>query len=205
VYYEFGAGSFDPGETITFSDAGTKTVTHVMTFQPKYGNQVGGSAILQAIGADAAGKHGIPTQASNNSDFMITCTGGPAETHAASTPVPSPRPGAAPARVTDVHLEVTPSIYTGACPVKVHLVGTLTADGPGTAYYQFMAGAVGANRQGSVDVNAAGAVTVTSEGEVRRTPLVPTVRFLAGMEPRGHQENAKWTDVHLNISCSPGP
>jgi len=29
---------------------GTKTVTHVMTFQPKYGNQMGGGAILEAIG-----------------------------------------------------------------------------------------------------------------------------------------------------------
>ncbi len=76
VFYEFGAGKFDPGETITFSAAGTQTVTHVMTFQPKYGNNVGGLAILQAIGEDASGNHGIPTQGSNNADFNITCTSG---------------------------------------------------------------------------------------------------------------------------------
>jgi hypothetical protein len=76
VFYQFGAGAFDPGETIAFSAAGTKTVTHVMTFQPKYGNQMGGGAILEAIGADAAGNHGIPTQGSNNADFNITCTSG---------------------------------------------------------------------------------------------------------------------------------
>ena len=76
VFYEFGAGKFDPGQTITFSAAGTKTVTHVMTFEPKYGNQMGGSAILQAIGEDSSGNHGIPTQGSNNADFNITCTSG---------------------------------------------------------------------------------------------------------------------------------
>ena len=76
VFYQFGAGKFDPGETIAFSAAGTKTVTHVMTFQPKYGNQMGGGAILEAIGADASGNHGIPTQGSNNADFNITCTSG---------------------------------------------------------------------------------------------------------------------------------
>jgi hypothetical protein len=76
VFYEFGAGTMEPGETLTFSAAGTKTVTHVMPFQPKYGNQMGGGAILEAIGIDSAGNHGIPTQGSNNSDFNITCTSG---------------------------------------------------------------------------------------------------------------------------------
>ena len=76
VFYQFGAGKFDPGETITFDSAGTKTVTHVMTFQPEFGNQMGGSAILQAIGTDAAGNHGILTQGSNNADFNINCTSG---------------------------------------------------------------------------------------------------------------------------------
>ncbi len=76
VFYQFGAGKFDPGETLTFSAAGTKTVTHVMAFQPTYGNQMGGGAILEAIGADASGNHGIPTQGSNNADFNITCTSG---------------------------------------------------------------------------------------------------------------------------------
>ncbi|MGB7761361.1 MAG: hypothetical protein WBL61_16135 [Bryobacteraceae bacterium] len=76
VFYQFGAGQLDPGETITFSAAGTKTVTHVITLQPKYGNGMGGSAILEAIGADASGNHDIPTQGSNNADFSIACTSG---------------------------------------------------------------------------------------------------------------------------------
>lgn len=76
VFYQFGAGEVEPGETLTFTAAGTKTVTHVMTFKPANGNQMGGSALLQAIGATAAGNHEIPTQASNNSDFNITCTSG---------------------------------------------------------------------------------------------------------------------------------
>jgi hypothetical protein len=37
---------------------------------------MGGGAILEAIGADASGNHGIPTQGSNNADFNITCTSG---------------------------------------------------------------------------------------------------------------------------------
>ena len=76
VFYQFGAGNMEPGETLTFSAAGTKIVTHVMIFQPKYGNQMGGSALLEAIGVDSAGNHGIPTQGSNNADFNITCTSG---------------------------------------------------------------------------------------------------------------------------------
>jgi hypothetical protein len=76
VFYQFGAGTFNPGKTIVFSAAGTKTVSDVFTFQPKYGNQMGGTAILEAIGADAKGNHGMLTQGSNNSDFNITCTSG---------------------------------------------------------------------------------------------------------------------------------
>jgi hypothetical protein len=76
VFYQFGAGTFNPGKTIVFSAAGTKTVTDVFTFQPKYGNQMGGMAILEAIGADAQGNHGMLTQGSNNSDFKVTCTSG---------------------------------------------------------------------------------------------------------------------------------
>ncbi len=116
---------------------------------------------------------------------------------------PVPKANANP-QVTDVQLTVEPKDYSGPCPVKVKLTGTFTADAAGTAYFQFQAGAVAANREGTVTVDAAGTQTVTSEGMVRRTPQVQSVRFLAGMEPRGHQENAKYTDVDLNISCSAG-
>lgn len=76
VFYQFGGGKMDPGETIKFTEAGTKTVTHTMTFQPKYGNDMGVGAILEAIGADASGKHALAMQGSNNANFNITCTSG---------------------------------------------------------------------------------------------------------------------------------
>jgi len=76
VFYQFGAGQMAPGQLITFDAAGTKTVSQVMPMKPEYGNQMGGSAILEAIAADADGKHGTPTQGSNNSDFTVTCTSG---------------------------------------------------------------------------------------------------------------------------------
>jgi hypothetical protein len=76
VFYQFGAGSMEPGETIVFAAAATKTVTHTMALQPKYGNDMRAGAILEAIGADASGKHGVLTQGSNNSSFNITCTSG---------------------------------------------------------------------------------------------------------------------------------
>jgi hypothetical protein len=41
----FGASNIDPGETITFNAASTKTVTQVMTSQPRFGNQIGSAAI----------------------------------------------------------------------------------------------------------------------------------------------------------------
>jgi hypothetical protein len=131
-----------------------------------------------------------------------TTPAAPSGGHVAESPgvgVPS-----RPARVTAVRLRVVPDTYTGPCPHPVHLVGEITSDGPGEAYYQFQAGAVGANREGHVSFSEAGTKTVTSEGQIRRTPLVPKVRFLAGLEPRGHQENAKWTDVNLNITCGGG-
>jgi hypothetical protein len=31
---------------------------------------------------------------------------------------------------------------------------------------------------------------------------VQQVRFLGGMEPRGHQENAMWVDADLDIQCT---
>jgi hypothetical protein len=75
VWYWFAAGASDPGEALTFSEAGTKTVTHVMTFDPKYGNSMGGGALLQAVMEDDKGNHAATGTGSNNSDFSIDCTG----------------------------------------------------------------------------------------------------------------------------------
>jgi hypothetical protein len=216
VFYQFGAGKMEPGDTVTFTAAGSKTVSHVITFnhpEPGYGNEIGVGAILEAIGEDASGKHDAFMKGSNNASFSINCTGIAATPANAPTPQAAPQltPPAAPpapatnARVTGVKLSVSPSEYNGVCPVTVRLVGTFTASGPGPAYYQFQAGAVAANSSGSVDVGADGTATVSSEGQVRRTPQVQSVRFLAGMEPRGHQENAKFTNVQLDIHCTNTP
>ena len=215
VFYQFGAGKMEPGDTVTFTAAGTQTVSHVITFkhpEPGYGNEIGVGAILEAAGEDASGNHGASMKGSNNASFSITCTGTAAAVPARPPYSPS-NPQAAPpapaptrnARVTSVAIQVTPQHYTGMCPVAVKLVGTLKSDGPGPAYFQFQAGAVGANSSGAVDVGPDGTATVTSEGQVRRTPQVQSVRFLAGMEPRGHQENAKWMDAPLDIHCTNAP
>ena len=200
VFYQFGVGKMEPGDTVTFTAAGTKTVSHVVTFNkpdPGFGNQIGVGAILEATGEDASGNHDMFMKGSNNASFTITCTD-------AATASPQP-PTVSNARVTAVDLQVAPAAYSGVCPVTVQLVGTLTADGPGSAYYQFQAAAVAANRSGNVDVSKAGTVTVSNQGVVRRTPQVQSVRFLAGMEPRGHQENARYKDVNLNIHCTNAP
>ena len=207
VFYQFGAGSMEPLQTITFSAAGSRTVSGVITFEATSGpgTQIGVSAILQAGGEDASGNPDLLVESSNNADFTVTCTeaaAAEAPTPEASPPTPSP---AANPRMTAVELSVTPARYKGECPVPVKLVGTLKADGPGTAYFQFQAGALGVNHEGTVQVGADGAATVTRDAQVGRTPAVQTVRFLGGMEPRGHQENAQWMDVELDIHCTNAP
>jgi hypothetical protein len=75
VWYQFGAGKLDPADTVTFTAAGTKTVTHVMTFtlDPKFGTTIGASALLQAVVQDQQGNHGGTPTASNNADFSVNC------------------------------------------------------------------------------------------------------------------------------------
>jgi hypothetical protein len=72
VWYQFGAGKMDPGEELKFTAAGTKTVSHTITFMPKYGN-MGGGALLEAVMEDDQGNHAAMGTGSNNSDFSIDC------------------------------------------------------------------------------------------------------------------------------------
>ncbi len=207
VFYQFGAGTMEPGETITFSAPGSKTVSRVITFGADSGpgTHIGVSAMVQAVGEDASGNHDGLVRSSSNAEFMISCTAAaPAVAPGAEAGAPAPAPAAGP-RMTAVGLSVTPTRYSGACPVQVKLVGTLKADGPGTAYFQFQAGALGVNGEGTVQVGADGTATVTSDALVGRTPEVQSVRFLGGMEPRGHQENAQWSDVELDLHCTDAP
>jgi len=205
VYYRFGAGTIDPGETVAFSAAGTKTVAHTMTFgtRSSVGHHIGIAALLEAVGEDANGKHDDPMHGSNNASFTVNCTD--SATPAAPLAAASAAAQTVTARVTAVDLKVTPADFHGECPAVVQLVGTITSTAPGTAYYQFQAGALGASREGTVEIPSSGTATVTAQGQIRRTPLVQSVRFLAGIEPRGHQENAKWADVKLNLQCTNTP
>jgi hypothetical protein len=161
-----------------------------------------------SVEAQGSGSANLATSQSQGAASLRTS--GTAGSQTAAKPAPTgtvsqvARPTQANSRVTEVRLHLVPDSYSGPCPAKVQLVGTITSDGPGTAYYQFQAGAVGGNREGTVNFSGAGTETITSEGQVRRTPQVRTVRFLAGMEPRGHQENAKWTDARLDINCGGG-
>jgi len=76
VYYEFAGGDLEPGgETITFRAAGTKTVTHVMTFSSGF-RFPRGTAILIAVGEDSSGHHDFPSKDTNPIGFTITCTSG---------------------------------------------------------------------------------------------------------------------------------
>jgi hypothetical protein len=70
------------------------------------------------------------------------------------------------------------------------------------AYFQFQAGAIWAGRDGTIQIGADGTATVTSVGHASETPAVQQVRFVGGMEPRGHQENARVADVELDIQCT---
>jgi hypothetical protein len=72
VWYWFSAGSSDPGQELKFDAAGTKTVTHTMIFNPKYGS-MGAGALLQAVMEDAKGNHAPAGTGSNNANFSIDC------------------------------------------------------------------------------------------------------------------------------------
>jgi len=75
VWYQFGAGTLGPEQTAKFAAAGTQTVSHVFTFavDPKYGNDLGGSASFRAVMEDTAGGHTDFGTSSNNADFAVHC------------------------------------------------------------------------------------------------------------------------------------
>lgn len=206
VWYRFDG---PPGTTFDFGAEGTHTLEFATSFGAGKGvtlsHDIKGEFRVQAAMVEPNGTHG-PVTFSNIVPAFYTCGDGSSIANpmedSGSTAENQEARGAA--RVTEVRLEVVPADYSGPCPAKVQLIGTIVADGPGKAYYEFQAGAVGANREGTVNFSAAGTETVTSEGQVRNTPQVREVRFLAGMEPRGNQENAEWIDAPLNINCGGG-
>jgi len=85
-------------------------------------------------------------------------------------------------RVVDVRLHLVPDHFAGPCPGHVQLVAEITTNGPGTVWYQFLAGAVSHSPEGTVSFNGAGTQTVTTDGTIRMTPRVPAASFIAIME-----------------------
>ncbi len=114
------------------------------------------------------------------------------------------------AKVTTVRLRLVPESYAGPCPSRVQLVGEITTDGPGTVWYQFLAGAlaVAGAREGTVTFDAAGAKTVTLDATLRATPRVPHLSMLAAMQDeqgRHGPQNVTSGPVKYNMTCNAPP
>jgi hypothetical protein len=107
-------------------------------------------------------------------------------------------------RVTAVRLRLVPDTYAGPCPGHVQLVGEITTNGPGTVWYQFLAGAVSNSPEGTVSFDSAGTKTVTLEGTFRAAPRVPHASLLASMQDeQGNHgpQNVSSGPVDYNITC----
>jgi hypothetical protein len=71
--------------------------------------------------------------------------------------------------VTAVHLDDAPQ-YTGACPAKIHFTGTVTADGPGVAWYKISGGFGNHGHEGTVTFDSAGTKSVSADLVVDTDP-----------------------------------
>lgn len=135
---------------------------------------------------------------------VTSATGGHAEGHVEATAQGTKDLGrsaspVARGKVTAVRLRLAPARYSGACPSPVQLLADITTDGPGTVWYEFLAGAVRKKGPGAgrVKFAAAGMQTVKLDAEYVRTPSVPELSLIAAME----DENGK----HGPQTVSSGP
>jgi hypothetical protein len=134
---------------------------------------------------------------------------GPLATVPGAGPAASVRRPAAAAgpktNVTAVKLRLEPPSYTGPCPSPIQMIAEITADGPGTVWYSFLAGVVAKNgpAEGTVTFHAAGTKTVTLGGTVRGTPPVPNARLLAAIqdEQGRHGPQTARADAPYNRVC----
>jgi hypothetical protein len=84
-------------------------------------------------------------------------------------------------------------------------VGDITTNGPGTVWYQFLAGAVSHSPEGTVSFSSAGTQTVTIDGTFRMTPRVPHASLIAIMEDQEGKhgpQNVSSGPVDYNITCT---
>ncbi len=144
---------------------------------------------------------------------VTSATGGHAETRIdvkaqgsvdlGSVPQPAAR-----GKVTAVRLRLVPEKFSGPCPSPVQLVADITTDGPGTVWYEFLAGAV--RKKGAaenrVKFAAAGTQTVKLDAEYIRTPSVPKLSMIAAMEDDNGNHGPQTVGsgpVFYNAACKP--
>ncbi|HEX9109559.1 MAG TPA: hypothetical protein VF832_20095, partial [Longimicrobiales bacterium] len=123
----------------------------------------------------------------------------------AVTSVPEAPPPPARAQVTSVRLRLVPARHRGPCPGTVDLVGEFTTDGPGTVWYEFLAGAVSSSPEGTLTFKAAGTQTVTVHGAFQEAPQVREVMLMAAMQDERGQhgpEPMASDPVTLDIVCT---
>jgi hypothetical protein len=116
-------------------------------------------------------------------------------------------PAAARGKVTAVRLRLVPERYSGACPSPVQLVADITTDGPGTVWYEFLAGAVRKKgpAEGTVKFGSAGTQTVTLDAEYVRTPSVPRLSMIAAMEDENGKHGPQTVSsgsAYYNATCT---
>jgi len=187
-----------------FGSAGQGGLGKGVTFTESRSGEIRLEAAMM-IGGD---RHG-PVVVSAPVAFHFNCGGTPPATSGRATPAPrAPGMGATSpqgSRVTEVRMHLVPESYSGPCPGHVQLVGEITADGPGTVWYRFLAGAVSHSPEGTVTFDAAGTKTVTIDGAFRTAPRVPHASLLAIMEDEAGNHgprNVSSGPVNYNITCT---
>lgn len=123
----------------------------------------------------------------------------------ATTPAVAEAAPSQPTKVTSVRLHVVPARHRGPCPGELELVGEVTTDGPGTVWYQFLAGAVTSSPEGTLTFKAAGTQTVKIPGAFSEAPQVREVILLAAMQDeqgRHEGEPESSGEVGLDIVCT---
>lgn len=142
---------------------------------------------------------------------VTSATGGHAETRVEATVQQTHDLGSAPSaqrgKVTAVRLRLVPERFSGACPSPVQLVADISADGPGTVWYEFLAGAVRMKGpgEGRVKFGAAGTQTVKLDAEYVTTPGVPELSMIAAMEDENGKHGPQTVSsapAYYNATCT---
>jgi hypothetical protein len=144
---------------------------------------------------------------------VTSATGGRAEAQVEATVQQTHDLGSAPpaarGNVTAVRLRVVPERFSGACPSPVQLVADITTDGPGTVWYEFLAGAVRKKGpgEGTVKFGAAGTQTVKLDAQYVMTPTVPELSMIAAMTDENGKHGPQTVSsepAYYNATCT-GP